>query len=1344
MSTAKYNTNREEDSIICYVNGQNKLCPGPQCGFNNGSDWYFAYTDIQDCIDKIADGGGEIWVANGTYKPTTYIPWRSSTSPESYSFVLYDNISMYGGFNGTEDNRNERDWYNNPTYLSCDEVVNGKECSILVTAAMNCIIDGFIFTGSRLSGGSSRRRRLGGLDDDDDMYMERGIDIDINSNTNTRRDLQGSYSISISDVLSSSSLGRGGGVFSNGTNIVIVNSIFYDLQAIKGGGVYCIGYSTSDRDNAQSPEIINTAFIGNIALRGSAITGDVYCDFTCSDCIFRNNYCTEKGGAIYLDWDCDISINNSIFNENEAFEAGGCIAADGGSEVFLESTEMYNNSAYWEGGCLYSGSHGYTAVQGFWLEDVVFNGNYAPYGYDDIWLWMDNILNKTDHTYSPTERPTRRPRVTPAPIPIPTPIPTPMPTNSPTPQPTERPSPQPSPAPSQRPSRRPTPEPSSKPTHAPSPVPTHSPTYIDNINLNYTYINNSYTLTISLNIDGMNITDRKTLNSLKSGIISYYANELGIDEDDISVTFIRNGRVIDTSSRSRQRRSLVSVFDNEEEEDNEEEAEDVFVSRRMQDDDSNSFNSSEVEIEITINTTIKPDDLIKQIDKRREEFHRQLRSISPNVTFIGDFEFDHPFLQRLADECILNDEVILQWDQLFDDTLNNYQAYNNTFIELVDGKNDQTGVFEVTVTVQTKYVVRAEYEDLKQHYVNETDDGLLGVTYVLDTSNFESSGRYLSNPNGCENRVASSYYNKSFDSYWTYSLAPYTNNFLYLGNDLYNMQYPNTNIWDISMSADSGNCSTNRNGNVQWKNTFSFNDLFDTCGNYDLINDDENNKLRFIISFYLTAVSPNPLFLNLCNNNDCGAYLTYTLLSHSLEIVFDKKCCDLISNANNILLQSFTNTIISTQFVESNEELESNNNVTGYFELRLLTSVPYFMYLDSNNATLLAPLEAEFESNNGDINFIENIHVIERDDDYVYGNSNCWILTDSRCFQQFSIIIEINQCPTDQGLQFGGEYFFASNFICNSDDGDSDYQSLCDKYASDQALSILLPSVNLEYNELCDETVYEINFNDSLIIYESKEFDKIGDTFITGDKVFVRAQIDSSNNGAQRLLGYNILDASIGECYLCSIGSDDDSDAFVSVSEYGCFNNSYTSQNEVYVITQDEFLNYTEINNNNNVTIDFSFDLPVTDDIFFVHCICDIELKQENTNDDARRRTRSRSRTLLQEQQLTGNVLTTVVGSAINTGIVDSDVNDGNKDNSDTIYVLIGVIIGLVALLAIIVALVLFVRCKKHKSAANRKENEALSIVAHKKHDSSMEIGRIASVTSPDGDDDPFTVKYNE
>ena len=77
-----------------------------------------------------------------------------------------------------------------------------------------------------------------------------------------------------------------------GTNIVVVNSIFTDIVATKGGGMYCIGYSGVNE--TASPTMLNAVFAGITAERGGAMAGDVYCDFICNHCWMLYNRVTEK------------------------------------------------------------------------------------------------------------------------------------------------------------------------------------------------------------------------------------------------------------------------------------------------------------------------------------------------------------------------------------------------------------------------------------------------------------------------------------------------------------------------------------------------------------------------------------------------------------------------------------------------------------------------------------------------------------------------------------------------------------------------------------------------------------------------------------------------------------------------------------------------------------------------------------------------------------------------------------------------------------------------------------------------------------------------------------------
>jgi hypothetical protein len=66
----------------------------------NGSAWNNAYGSLATAI-AAAVAGDEIWVAAGTYKPTT-------GTDRTASFNLKNNVGIYGGFAGTETTRNQR------------------------------------------------------------------------------------------------------------------------------------------------------------------------------------------------------------------------------------------------------------------------------------------------------------------------------------------------------------------------------------------------------------------------------------------------------------------------------------------------------------------------------------------------------------------------------------------------------------------------------------------------------------------------------------------------------------------------------------------------------------------------------------------------------------------------------------------------------------------------------------------------------------------------------------------------------------------------------------------------------------------------------------------------------------------------------------------------------------------------------------------------------------------------------------------------------------------------------------------------------------------------------------
>ncbi len=122
-------------------------------GSDDGSSWTNAYTDLQDAL-TVATSGDEIWVAQGTYYPT-------SGTDLYISFMLKDGVALYGGFAATETLRSQRNWENNSTVLSGDigtqGITSDNSYHVVTSNGLDntAILDGFTVTGGNADGSDS-------------------------------------------------------------------------------------------------------------------------------------------------------------------------------------------------------------------------------------------------------------------------------------------------------------------------------------------------------------------------------------------------------------------------------------------------------------------------------------------------------------------------------------------------------------------------------------------------------------------------------------------------------------------------------------------------------------------------------------------------------------------------------------------------------------------------------------------------------------------------------------------------------------------------------------------------------------------------------------------------------------------------------------------------------------------------------------------------------------------------------------------------------------------------------------------------------------------------------------
>jgi predicted outer membrane repeat protein len=217
--------------------------------------WGNALATVTNALTR-STSGDEIWVKAGVYKPTT-------DTDRTKSIALKAGVGVYGGFNGTESTRDQRDWTNNLTVLSGDIGTSGVATDNVyhvVVGATAARMDGFTIQGGYANGA------LGN--------------------------------------------GYGGGMYNPGVHPITANCIFNSnyLAAVNTGGsavywdqggnnVATVGWYNCTFESNEGYMPANWIYGGTMALNFyTNIVGGL------SNCIFRNNICTGQYGraTVYL------------------------------------------------------------------------------------------------------------------------------------------------------------------------------------------------------------------------------------------------------------------------------------------------------------------------------------------------------------------------------------------------------------------------------------------------------------------------------------------------------------------------------------------------------------------------------------------------------------------------------------------------------------------------------------------------------------------------------------------------------------------------------------------------------------------------------------------------------------------------------------------------------------------------------------------------------------------------------------------------------------------------------------------------------------------------------------
>jgi len=241
-------------------------------GYNNGTSWDDAYTDLQDGLTGARNCGASvtaIWVAAGIYKPVWDV---NEDNYENKSFELIEDVGLFGHFGGvgtyetSPDQRNFAD-ANNTTILEGQIGENYYEAVKYIVKAediQDAIVDGFTIRGSYIGAG---------------IYLD---DADV-AIVNCKLKDNGNYGVYATATTSS---------FPD-----IHNCLFMDNSTY---GLYC------DRSR---PAISDSVFNGNnITQRAIYASASV---IEMSDCTVKNH----TGNSICV-YDTDIEIEGCCIKNN--------------------------------------------------------------------------------------------------------------------------------------------------------------------------------------------------------------------------------------------------------------------------------------------------------------------------------------------------------------------------------------------------------------------------------------------------------------------------------------------------------------------------------------------------------------------------------------------------------------------------------------------------------------------------------------------------------------------------------------------------------------------------------------------------------------------------------------------------------------------------------------------------------------------------------------------------------------------------------------------------------------------------------------------------------------------
>ena len=286
----------------------------------DGQSWENAFTDLKTAISGITGYNCyEIWVAKGEYQ-------------EDGIIEIPRLVMMYGGFLGTEVNRDDRD-------------VKVNQCIINGSGSHRCVdnygyLDGFYITNGKSSGNGGGVMNYSGTVKSCHIYGNEADSLG-----------GGLYNHSLGLVTSCRIYSNyapfyAGGIYNEAEGVIEDGVVYDNIADRQGGGIFNDGGT-----------LTNCIIYGNStsSLETFSRGGGIYSENggLVKGCSIYNNVTKAYGGGVYIS---EGRIENSLIYNNQANEnSGGGICNEASSVI---NCTVYGNEAGRDGGGIYNESFG--------------------------------------------------------------------------------------------------------------------------------------------------------------------------------------------------------------------------------------------------------------------------------------------------------------------------------------------------------------------------------------------------------------------------------------------------------------------------------------------------------------------------------------------------------------------------------------------------------------------------------------------------------------------------------------------------------------------------------------------------------------------------------------------------------------------------------------------------------------------------------------------------------------------------------------------------------------------------------------------------------------------------